>query len=282
MSYSDDELYAIFAETAYKIEMKEKNELLHNHYGLFGYEIDEDLTTKNSTIILTPKGDTIISYRGTDPHNPSDLVADANIALGLSHLPAPLRPSRFREAEETYQKVKDKYPDREIKVASHSLGASQGLMIAKEHGLEGFHYNTGASLLDAGIQLKNFIKCSGDGGGEECDTLKKQHFYTTGTDILSISMLPRLTNMFGQENVKLYKAKKDVDFLHHSLAHFLPEPNKIAEINNKETKQVLQEVKNQDPIKFVVFNLRDPDSFCLTYPNHPACEKSVRKIKYTK
>jgi len=274
--YTEDEIYAILAEISYN-----KHELLHDHYGLIDYNIDEDLSSENSTIILTPDGKAVISYRGTDVHNPSDLVADAGIALGLSHLPQKFKPARFQEAEDTYQKVIEKYPDKQVVTTGHSLGGHQSLMVAKDHGLEGHHFNIGSSLLDAGVQMKNFIKCAGNGDAS-CQVLKKQNIYTTGSDILSISMLPRLTKMFGQENVSFKKPKKDVDFLHHSLTHFLPEPKQIAEQTNKEIQQIKQEIKQQDPIKFSILSIRDTDNFCISFPNHPVCEKSIRKIKYSK
>ena len=266
--YTEDEIYAILAEISYN-----KHELLHDHYGLIDYNIDEDLSSDNSTVILTPDGKAVISYRGTDPHNPSDLVADAGIALGLSHLPQKFKPARFQEAEDTYQKVIEKYPDKEVVTTGHSLGGHQSLMVAKDHALEGHHYNIGSSLLDSSIQMKNFIKCTGNGDAS-CEVLKKQNIYTTGNDILSISMLPRLTKMFGQENVNFVKAKKDVDWLHHSLTHFLPEPKKVSVQTNKEIQQVKQEIKEQDPIKFAMFNLRDPDNFCDMFSRHPTCKKN--------
>ena len=282
-SYTDEELFAVLSEISYNLDEKEKNELLHNHYGLIDYSIDEELSSENSTIILTPKGETIISFRGTDIHNPSDLVADAEIATGLSHFSGKFKPARFREAEETYQQVKEKYPDNEIITTGHSLGGHQSLMIAKNHGLEGHHFNVGASVLDAGIQLKNMIKCSGDGGGDDsCAVLKKQNIYTTGSDILSISMLPRLTKMFGNENINFVKPKKNVDFFHHSLVHFLPQPKAIAATTKKEEKQIYETIRNQDAVKFSILKNIDSDNFCNVYSDQfPLCEKKqYRKIKY--
>ena len=73
-----------------------------------------------------------------------------------------------------------------------------------------------------------------------------------------------------------------MDWLHHSLAHFLPEPKQIAEQTNKDIQQIKQEIKKQDPIRFGILSIRDSDTFCDNFPNHPVCEKSIRKIKYSK
>ena len=259
MSYTDEEIYAILAEVSYQKTNEERRELLHDHYGLVDYVVDENLSGENSAVILTPDGDTVISYRGTDVHNISDLVADVNIALGFQHFNL-TKPARFQEAEETYLKTKEKYPYRPIKVSSHSLGASQGLMIAKKFGLEGFHFNIGASVMDSALQLKNFLKCSGN-GDSSCQILKKQNFYTTAKDPISISMLPRLTNMFGKENVNFVQPKKKLDLFNHSLAHFLPDVS---------SSPIREKDKMKNPIKYKIFET-ETNLFCRDFPNDFRC-----------
>ena len=268
--YTESEKFAVLAEVAYD------NKKLDEYFGEGQYELDPDLTTKNSAVILGPGSDVVISYRGTNLHDISDIVADIGITIGLNHLPAGFRPSRFKEADQTYNAVAQKYPGYKIVTTGHSLGAAQSLQVAKEHGLEGFHYNIGASVVDAGLQLKNFVACS---GAEACPELKNQTIYSTGSDVLSAGMLPHLTKMFGKEKVQIVKPRLDIrDFFNHSLAHFLPAVKDIAVETKKSVVEVYQKIEAQDPIKFAIMSKRDND-FCVVFANHPSCQKNKLKQK---
>lgn len=267
--YTESEKFAILSEVAYD------NKKLDEYFGGGEYELDPELTTKNSTVIIGSDG-IVISYRGTNIHDVSDIIADVGIATGLSHLPMPLRPSRFKEADKTYLDTALKYPGARIETTGHSLGAAQSLQVAKEHGLVGHHFNVGSSLVDAGLQLKNFVSCS---GVEACPELKKQTIYSTGSDVLSVGILPHLTKMFGKEKIELVKPKLDIrDFFHHSLAHFLPDAKTIAEETKKTVEEVYQKIETSDPIKFSIMSNRDED-FCVIFPNHPTCLKTKLKSR---
>ena len=259
--YSEQEKYAILAEVAYA---DDKKHLLHDHYGLFDYNIDEELTSQNSSVILTPENEVVISYRGTNVHNPSDLLADVGIFLGLPHVQKQF--GRFKEAEEKYQSVKEKYPELEIKTTGHSLGAAQSMRVAREHNIEGHHFNIGSGLPDLLDQMKNVLLCD---TVLNCENLRKQNLYTTGKDFISVSHGHRIAKMFGINNVTFVKPKRDIDLINHSLAHFLPLPR------NWNTPEIKQMVKEEDPIKFFMYTARDPDNFCNQFPRHPLCKKYV-------
>lgn len=254
--YSDEELYAILSEISYRDNRKE---ILHDHYGLYDYQIDENLSGENSIVVLTPDNKTVIAYRGTNVHNPSDLVADAHILFGTHHLNWS---SRFKEAEDVYQKSTKRYPDREVVVTGHSLGGAQSMKIAKDHGLEGHHFNPGMSVADALLQTKDMLSCTQDYCG-------KQHIYTTGRDPISLMTLPRFSSIFGRENVIIHH-KKNQDFLNHSLTHFLPdEPIRVS--------RVIEQERKSDPIKFYILQNR-MDNFCTLFPRHPTCRRFYRRI----
>ena len=266
--YTESEKFAVLAEVAYD------NKKLDEYFGPGQYELDPELTTKNSAVIIGPESDITISYRGTNLHDISDIVADIGITIGLNHLPAGFRPSRFKEANQTYNNVVAKYPSSKIVTTGHSLGGAQSLQVAKEHQLEGHHYNIGASVVDAGLQLKNFVSCSGENA---CPELKKQTIYSTGSDILSAGMLPHLTRMFGKEKVEFKKPRLDIrDFFNHSLAHFLPAVRDIAVETKKSVVEIYNKIEESDPIKFAIMSKRDTD-FCVVFANHPVCLKT--KIK---
>lgn len=270
----DEEKYAVFSEASYrykdeldgKLEKGYTNKLLHEHYGLYDYDVDETLSDSNSIVIVGK--DAIISYRGTDPANSSDLVADFHILTGASHLPQSVAPERFKLAEDKYQATLAAHPDKEIKTTGHSLGAHQSLMIARKHGLEGHHYNAGSSVADALIQTTNFIRCN----IVDCPTAQKQYLYTTGNDPISIMMLPRLTDMFGKENVT-FRRKEGIDAINHSLGHFLPDVS---------IKSPLYKIEKEiDPIKHHILHARfatDPN-FCD--PLFMDCKKRRYRRRHT-
>lgn len=108
----------------------------------------------NNSIVATKIGndgvrDVIISYRGTRPSNPGDLAADTQILLGLpAERLGNTAVHRFREAENKYKAVKAAYPDADISITGHSLGASQGLFVAKKYDEKAHLFDVGSSPAD--------------------------------------------------------------------------------------------------------------------------------------
>lgn len=272
----DEEKYAVFSEASYRykneldgiLEKGYTNKLIKEHYGLTDYALDEELSDRNS-IVIVGNNEVVIAYRGTDPNEMSDLVSDIHIMAGTSHLSGRFEPERFALAEQKYQNTFQKYQENEIKTTGHSLGGHQSLMIARKHGLEGHHYNAGASVADAFIQTTDFLKCS----IVDCPTSKKQTFYTTGNDPISILMLPRLTNIFGKQNV-VFRRKGDLDMLNHSLGHFLPDTHFKSPLFEKE--------KEIDPIKHHILNIRFEGKICDELDAYPWCRKKRYKRRHTK
>lgn len=117
------------------------------------HHILPEYSDKNSTVIekINNNGEQelIISYRGTDPFNPLDLTADAQIAFGnpsaqLLNFPV----GRFREAENKYLELKKQFPNAKITLTGHSLGARQALLIGEKYNVPTRAFNVGSSIAD--------------------------------------------------------------------------------------------------------------------------------------
>ena len=82
---------------------------------------DNKLSHSKKHIVLVDKNsnDIHLSFKGTNPTHLPDLISDGHILLGNETSNA-----RFREANETYKDVKEKYQDRQIHLSGHSLGAT--------------------------------------------------------------------------------------------------------------------------------------------------------------
>ncbi len=88
----------------------EKN--INNHY-----ELDEDLSTDKTKVYRDlDNNDIKMVNRGT--YDKRDVLTDAKLIFGYKDK------SRFNEAREILNKVKNKYPDKSIDMIGHSLGAA--------------------------------------------------------------------------------------------------------------------------------------------------------------
>lgn len=102
-----------------------------------GYEIDPELSNRNRTMYYnkdTGKG--VLSFRGTNVKNKSDLATDALLALGLKDFSA-----RFKNANKYSKKAMEKYGKDNVVFSGHSLGGSQALYVNSKHGVETHAYN---------------------------------------------------------------------------------------------------------------------------------------------
>jgi hypothetical protein len=163
--------YAILSNLAYEyydkpFEVAEKNmkKYLPNH------EILPEFSDSNS-VVVKKNNDVIISYRGTNPTNISDLVADVKIATGF-----PLT-GRFDEAQKKYEAVRATYPDADITTTGHSLGGALGYSVAKNNQLDGHFFNMGSSIINPSDLIDTFSS----------DTSKPVNTYHTFGDIVSVS-----------------------------------------------------------------------------------------------
>jgi hypothetical protein len=170
------------------------------------YGINTDLTNKNSVVLVSPD-EVVISYRGTDPKNISDLATDTQVLLGLDKIPIHFV-DRFAEADKTYKKVKKEYPNRPITLTGHSLGSTVSVYVGMKNGVNSISFNEGASPLST-----VFSQITGNP-----ENYKKQKIYLTGKDILSNSAI------FQPYDIQFVPTKQNFNFVAHSLSYFLPEP----------------------------------------------------------
>lgn len=106
----------------------------------YDYEVDRELSHKNATVLRHRNSNhAVVSYRGTDPSNFDDLLADKHIATGSR------KHKRFDEAVDLAKRAKAKYGD--IKVTGHSLGGTQALHVNRELGFDAHAFNPGSAAV---------------------------------------------------------------------------------------------------------------------------------------
>jgi len=169
------------------------------------FAINTDLTNKNALVLVSPE-EVVVSYRGTDPKNVSDLATDAQIFLGLDKIPIHFN-DRFSEADRIYNSVKKEYPNRNITLTGHSLGGAEAVYVGMKNSEDSITFNEGASPLSS-----LFSQITGDS-----KNYSKQKIYLTGQDLLSNSAALQ------PYNLKFVPTKR-LNFVAHSLSYFLPPP----------------------------------------------------------
>ncbi len=206
-SIDNQHRYAVLSKASYdyyKYGLDKAQKELGNYSQTKDYRIDPKLSNKNA-VVLEKDNQVVVSYRGTDLTNPSDILADAEILLGRDKIKVFLN-DRFDEADSLYNKVKAEYPDKEIVLTGHSLGSAEAIYVGTKNDTRSISFNEGTSPLDALFSW---------GGNPEAN--KKQTVYITGKDIVSnLSILEPY-------DIKFVSAKNDLNFLSHSLNYFLPE-----------------------------------------------------------
>jgi len=170
------------------------------------YGIDTVNSNNNALVLVSPK-EVVISYRGTDPKNISDLATDAQIFLGLDKIPIHFV-DRFSEADRIYNSVKKDFPNKNITLTGHSLGSTESVYVGMKNGEDSISFNEGASPLSS-----LFSQITGNP-----EHYKKQKIYLTGQDI--ISNLAALQPY----DIKFVESTKSLNFVAHSLSYFLPPP----------------------------------------------------------
>jgi len=204
------EKYAVLSKASYDFYYGDR-ELVEKeleHYKLDHFKV-KDAT--DIGVVLESPDEVIISYRGTDPRNPSDLFADWSIVMGRHrNIGTSVIEDRFSEADALYKKVASE-TDKKITLVGHSLGNTLALYAGRKNDVESVGFNAGASYNDViiGLMCKMFGKCD--------EGAKKHTIYTTGKDIISLG------NMFGNENIIKVPTKSKKDYLYHSLEYFMPQ-----------------------------------------------------------
>jgi len=209
--------YSVLAKASYDYyhhDLQTANKELNTYSQTKGFSLDPKLSNKNA--VVAKRGDeVVISYRGTDLLNPSDLLADAEILLGRDKIKVFLN-DRFDEAQQLYNKVKKEYPESKIMLTGHSLGSAEAIYVGTKNDTRSVSFNEGTSPLDVLFS--------------QVDANKKQTVYITAKDIISnLSILEPY-------DIRYVPAKNDLNFFSHSLNYFLPKretalPNYLKPVN---------------------------------------------------
>lgn len=125
--------YAKLSDLAYKEEATRSQEAER-----MGLVYDTELSNPHAAV-FNGNGQTVISFKGTDPTNFYDLSADASILLDAQGLHP-----RFRESVQHTRKVMDKYGSNVV-LTGHSLGGSVADYVSKETDLPAVVYNPGSN-----------------------------------------------------------------------------------------------------------------------------------------
>lgn len=236
--------YSVLSKASYDYyhhDLETAQKELQSYAQTKNYKIDPKLSNKNAVVLKKDdSNDVVISYRGTDLKNPSDLLADTEIFLGRDKIKIFLN-DRFDEADNLYNKVKQTYPNSEIVLTGHSLGSAQAIYVGTKNNTRSVSFNEGTSPLD--VIFTQFSRF----GNKEAN--KKQTVYITAKDIISnLSILEPY-------DIRYVTAKNDLNFISHDLNYFLPKKE------NYENTEMLDYLKprykpSYKPKKYIDANAR--------------------------
>ena len=196
------------------------------------HTLDPENSNDVGTTIIRPDGSAILSFRGTDPSNPYDLIADAELAMGADRL-LPYY-SRLARAEELYNKVKEEYGD--VTLTGHSLGGYLADYTARKNNEQAIVFNPGLSPITASIMPS--------------PTDKKTIVYETDTmDLISHSMnVPFYANQ-----VEIRNITQDVGLEtylgSHNIQAFLPKERVVLEEEKEDIEVLKKEILTPQQIK---------------------------------
>ena len=105
----------------------------------YGYKIDNALSNDNQQVYFNPDKKKLL-FNITGTHNAKDIITDTRLALG-----GLTKTERFKQADNTLQKAKDKYKENKVVITAHSLGATIGNYIKKPDD-ELFALNAGVTI----------------------------------------------------------------------------------------------------------------------------------------
>lgn len=116
----------------------------HDYLTNDGYVVDNELSFDGIRTYVKD-GRALVSYKGTNPLDFSDLDADLNIAFGTQR-----SNSQFRNASIVAKKAKEKYGN--VVTTGHSLGGTKAIESANAIGGKAIVFNPGTGLfkLDTG------------------------------------------------------------------------------------------------------------------------------------
>jgi hypothetical protein len=134
-SFSDDpqRKFALMAQAAYlESNQKAVGKFIKDNKSLYGFKLDTQLSSHKNSVFFNPNsGETVISFKGTNPKNVEDLWDDLAIVGGFE-----THTSRFKGADKLYDAVEQKYGKDRLKIVGHSLGGSAAMFAGEKHDVD--------------------------------------------------------------------------------------------------------------------------------------------------
>lgn len=174
------------------------------------HTLDPENSNDVGSTIIRPDGSAILAFRGTDPKNPYDLIADAQLATGTDRL-LPYY-SRLARAEELYNKVKEEYGD--VTLTGHSLGGFLADYTARKNDEQAVVFNPGLSPITASIMpVPNPDKKTIVYETDQMDLISHSinvPFYSNQVEIRNITQDVGLETYLGSHNIEAFLPKERV------------------------------------------------------------------------
>lgn len=155
-----------------------------------GLVVDTQLSDHDATVFYSKQTNrAYVAFRGTNPKDWTDLVADAFIATGREFLHP-----RFHRAVSRTREVQSKYGADNVRVTGHSLGGTQAMYVNAHTGVPATAYNPGFSPFDLANTTHwkyDFRRWFGIGVVKDNTTV-----YRTALDPVSLSIVGDMTDNF--------------------------------------------------------------------------------------
>ena len=192
--------YSRFAATAYESNESKRKDLLNmrEHQG-FAY--DTDLSNEKATVYHNViSNQTVVSFKGTDLADSSDLKTDYNILRNNKE-----NDLQFIETEKLFERVLDKYSNTHVVTTGHSKGGSQALWLAERHNLESHTFN-------AAIDFDTVFN------GNNVQLTETQYIYRNHLDPISLNA--EVISGMNQANRVVKRVHNHSNHHSHSLENF--------------------------------------------------------------
>ena len=167
---NDQHKFARLANASYYFENQDFiDEMFSYMEELSGFEVDKDLSTEEHSIFHDKKTqETVISYRGTV--NKKDIITDSQILISNEE-----NTDRFKKSQEIFDRVSDKYGEKNIILTGHSLGGGIAIHVAGKNG------NVKSHVFNPAISAKETFST------KHHNNKHKQMIYRTKLDPVSIA-----------------------------------------------------------------------------------------------
>ena len=175
---NEQEKYAHFSKAAYSLynplQSKATNQQASlkvlDESGIKGYTLHPSSNHQRGVYINDNTKDIVIAHKGTTSTAKANILSDVNIAIGMQNTT-----ERFKRATRKDAKIKNAYPDYNITLTGHSLGASIGTNSSTKNNMKGVFFNIGSGV----PSLSSFLK-------DRRKTNPNIKHYSTNYDIVSI------------------------------------------------------------------------------------------------